>query len=166
MAVAASTSTQVRGKYLAELAVGDTEDRAYKNVATKLEALAIGDARPFALHGRRIAAAGDDGVRVLEAGKGELFKVLAGDRGQVLHATSLFSGQAMVCLQRGDGSDVFWVWRANGALIHRIHVPSAARWAVSESRGLGVIRTADNELVVVDLRYGRAVEHMALIVEA
>ena len=40
VAVAASTSTQVRGKYLAELAVGDTEDRAYKNVATKLEAVA------------------------------------------------------------------------------------------------------------------------------
>jgi signal transduction histidine kinase len=39
-AVAAATSTQVRGKYLAELAIGDAEDRAYKNVATKLEAVA------------------------------------------------------------------------------------------------------------------------------
>jgi len=122
---------------------------------TSTEPLAIGDARPFALHGRRVAAAGADGVRVLEAGKGELFKVLTSEGGEVLHATSLFSGQAMVCLQRGDGSDIFWVWRANGALIHRIHVPSAERWAVSESRGLGVIRTASNDLVVVDLRYGR-----------
>ena len=39
-AVAAATSTQIRGKYLAELAVGEHEDRAYKNVATKLEAVA------------------------------------------------------------------------------------------------------------------------------
>ena len=39
-AVAAATSTQIRGKYLAELAAGDTEDRAYKNVAAKLEAVA------------------------------------------------------------------------------------------------------------------------------
>lgn len=38
--VAAATSTQIRGKYLAELAVGEHEDRAYKNVATKLEAVA------------------------------------------------------------------------------------------------------------------------------
>ncbi|MBK9031412.1 MAG: ATP-binding protein [Myxococcales bacterium] len=122
---------------------------------TSCEPLAIEDARPFALHGRRVAVAAADGIHVIEAGKGELFRVLPGDGAQVLHATSLFSGQAMVCLQRGDGSDIFWVWRANGALIHRIHVPTAERWAVAESRGIGVVRNADNELVVVDLRYGR-----------
>ena len=47
-----------------------------------LATLAIGDARPFALHGRRVAAAGADGVRVLEAGKGELFKVLLIGKGE------------------------------------------------------------------------------------
>ncbi|MEZ4400981.1 MAG: HAMP domain-containing sensor histidine kinase [Kofleriaceae bacterium] len=39
-AVAAATSTQIRGKYLADLALGDVEDRAYKNVAVKLAAVA------------------------------------------------------------------------------------------------------------------------------
>jgi signal transduction histidine kinase len=39
-AVAASTATQIRGKYLVEAAVGDTEDRAYKNVAAKLAQIA------------------------------------------------------------------------------------------------------------------------------
>lgn len=39
-AVAASAATQIRGKYLAELALGETEDRAYKNVQQKLDAVA------------------------------------------------------------------------------------------------------------------------------
>ncbi len=121
---------------------------------TSLEPLPA-DTRGFAMHGRRVALAAADGVRVIESGKGELFRVLPGDGALVLHATSLFSGQAMVALQRGDGSDVFWVWRANGALIHRIHVPTAERWAIAESRGVGVVRTTTGELVVVDLRYGR-----------
>jgi signal transduction histidine kinase len=39
-AIAASAATQVRGKYLAELAPGDDADRAYQNVAVKLRAVA------------------------------------------------------------------------------------------------------------------------------
>ena len=40
-AVGASAATQIRGKYLVELAVGETEDRAYKNVQVKLDAVAL-----------------------------------------------------------------------------------------------------------------------------
>ncbi|MEO8554329.1 MAG: HAMP domain-containing sensor histidine kinase, partial [Kofleriaceae bacterium] len=39
-AIAASAATQVRGKYLAEVAPGNETDRAYQNVAKKLETLA------------------------------------------------------------------------------------------------------------------------------
>jgi signal transduction histidine kinase len=39
-AIAASAATQVRGKYLVELAPGDDADRAYQNVAQKLHAVA------------------------------------------------------------------------------------------------------------------------------
>ncbi|HEY6035202.1 MAG TPA: HAMP domain-containing sensor histidine kinase [Kofleriaceae bacterium] len=39
-AIASSAATQVRGKYLAEVAPGNETDRAYQNVAKKLEALA------------------------------------------------------------------------------------------------------------------------------
>jgi signal transduction histidine kinase len=39
-AIAASAATTVRGKYLAEIAPGNESDRAYKNVAAKLETLA------------------------------------------------------------------------------------------------------------------------------
>jgi signal transduction histidine kinase len=39
-AIAASAATQVRGKYLAEVAPGNESDRAYQNVAKKLEVLA------------------------------------------------------------------------------------------------------------------------------
>jgi signal transduction histidine kinase len=48
-AIASSATTQVRGKYLAELTPGNESDRAYQNVAKKLEALAheIGDVRLF-----------------------------------------------------------------------------------------------------------------------
>ncbi|HEY0250941.1 MAG TPA: HAMP domain-containing sensor histidine kinase [Kofleriaceae bacterium] len=38
-AIAASASTQVRGKYLADLVPGNEDDRAYQNVAKKLETL-------------------------------------------------------------------------------------------------------------------------------
>jgi len=39
-AIAASAATTIRGKYLAEVAPGNESDRAYQNVAKKLEALA------------------------------------------------------------------------------------------------------------------------------
>ncbi len=39
-AVAAAAATQIRGKYLVELPVGEIEDRAYKSVQIKLEAVA------------------------------------------------------------------------------------------------------------------------------
>ncbi len=121
---------------------------------TAVEVLPPGT-RPFPLHGRRTANAGSDGVRVGEPGKPDLCRVLASDPKHVLHVAALFSGQAMASLQRTEGGDVFWVWKANGTLIHRISVPTADRWGVAESRGLGLIRTLANELVVVDLRYGR-----------
>jgi signal transduction histidine kinase len=40
MAIASSAATQVRGKYLADLTPGNETDRAYQNVAKKLETLA------------------------------------------------------------------------------------------------------------------------------
>ena len=39
-AIAASASTQIRGKYLSELGRGDEDDRAYQNAVKKLEAVA------------------------------------------------------------------------------------------------------------------------------
>jgi len=38
--IAASATTQIRGKYLTELSPGDEQDRAYQNVVKKLEAVA------------------------------------------------------------------------------------------------------------------------------
>ncbi|MEZ4400982.1 MAG: ATP-binding protein [Kofleriaceae bacterium] len=122
---------------------------------TKVEAIEVDAVRPFALQGRRLALAGADGLRIHELGRGDVGRVLTSEPGEVLHVSALFSGQAMVALQRTEGGDVFWVWKATGALIHRISVPAADRWAVAESRGIGVIRTTGNDLVVVDLRYGR-----------
>jgi len=53
-AIASSAATQVRGKYLAEVAPGNETDRAYQNVAKKLEALAHDTgARLFVLDVRR-----------------------------------------------------------------------------------------------------------------
>ncbi|MBK9031411.1 MAG: HAMP domain-containing histidine kinase [Myxococcales bacterium] len=58
-AVAAATSTQLRGKYLVELALGDTEDRAYKNVAAKLEAVAAATGAHLYVIDRDFAARAD-----------------------------------------------------------------------------------------------------------
>jgi len=53
-AIASSAATQVRGKYLADVAPGNETDRAYQNVAKKLEALAHDTgARLFVLDAKR-----------------------------------------------------------------------------------------------------------------
>ena len=118
------------------------------------EPIDAGDAAVFALHGRRLALAGA-GVRIVDLGRGELCRLLASESGEVLFATALFAGQAMALLHRGSAGDVFWVFKATGALIHRINVPAAERWTVAENRGVAMLGVGDSELVVVDLRYGR-----------
>jgi|GEM_PF-307211 len=119
------------------------------------ELIEAGEARVFALHGRRLALAGADGVRVVDLGRGEISRLLASETGEVLLATALFAGQAMAILHRGSAGDVFWVFKSTGALIHRINVPAAERWAIAENRGVAMLCAGEHELVVVDLRYGR-----------
>ncbi len=119
------------------------------------EPIDAGDGAVFPLQGRRVVIAGGDGLRFVEIGRGEAARAMLAEGGEVLSACALFAGRALAVLTRGETSDLFWVLRPTGSLIHKVTVPRATRWAVAENRGVAVIGTEEGALVVVDLRYGR-----------
>jgi signal transduction histidine kinase len=65
-AIAASATTQVRGKYLTELVPGNEEDRAYQNVLKKLEAFAEATGAHLFVFDDQYNSRGDtyDGVKI------------------------------------------------------------------------------------------------------
>jgi hypothetical protein len=149
-----------------EAAVGDTASTAVVLAETPVLAHAIydrtsadaidpgGDAL-FALIGRRVLAAGDDAVRFLEVGRGEVGRAMLGDVGSVLAASALFSGRAIAILCRGETQDVFVVLKPTGALVHKISLPRCQRWAIADNRGVAIVTSDEVGVIVVDLRYGR-----------
>jgi len=58
-AIAASAATQIRGKYLVDLAPGDEADRGYQNAARKLETFANATGVQLSLFDRRFDSRGD-----------------------------------------------------------------------------------------------------------
>ena len=86
-AIAATAASTVRGKYLVDVAPGNESDRAYQNVAKKLEALAdVTGARLFVLGPRfdaRVDTAGGVAIGThdfrAELDRAELDRVFAGD---------------------------------------------------------------------------------------
>ncbi len=109
----------------------------------------------FSLIGRRVLAASDDQLRVLEIGRGEVGRAMLGDVGTVLGAAALFGGRALAVLCRNEHQDVFVVLKPTGALIHKINLPRTQRWAVADNRGVAIIAADEVGVLVVDLRYGR-----------
>ena len=138
------------------LVIGDTPVLAHA-VYDRVTADPIdpgGDAL-FALIGRRVLAASDEELRILEVGRGEVGRALLGDVGQVQAASALFAGRAIAVLCRGEHQDVFVVLKPTGALIHKVSLPRAQRWAIADNRGVAIITAEDVGVIVVDLRYGR-----------
>ena len=86
-AIAASAATQIRGKYLADLAPGDETDRAYQNVVKKLEAVAQATGAQLAVFDQRFDARADTagGVAIgmhyfrAELDRAELERVFRGE---------------------------------------------------------------------------------------
>ncbi|HVK73030.1 MAG TPA: ATP-binding protein [Kofleriaceae bacterium] len=149
-----------------EAAIGDNAHTALVRGATPVlahglydrvgaEPIDAGDAVVFPLQGRRIVLAGGDGLRFVELGRSETTRATLGDGGEVLTVSALFAGRALAVLTRAESSDLFWVLRPTGSLIHKVTVPRATRWAIAENRGVALLGTEDEALVVVDLRYGR-----------
>ena len=58
-AIAASAATQIRGKYLLDLAAGDEGERGYQNAARKLETFANATGAQLSLFDRKFDARGD-----------------------------------------------------------------------------------------------------------
>ncbi|MBE7449846.1 MAG: ATP-binding protein [Kofleriaceae bacterium] len=113
------------------------------------------DERAFPLHGRRVLLAGKSALRFVEVGRGEAGRAMLTDAGEIRAAGALFAGRAVAMLTRDEHNDLFWVLRPNGSLIHKVIVPRADRWALAENRGVALVASAEGNLVVVDLRYGR-----------
>ena len=120
-----------------------------------VESIDAADDALFALIGRRVAAASDDVLRLLEVGRGEVGRASLRDVGPVLGASALFAGRAVAVLCRGENQDVFVVLKPTGALIHKISLPRTRRWAVADNRGVAIVTADDVGVIVVDLRYGR-----------
>jgi len=106
-AIAASAATTIRGKYLAEVAPGNESDRAYQNVAKKLEALAQATgARLFVFDPRFDARVDTDGHVAIgthytraELDRTELARVFAGEAASVSSVT--FEGNDGITYKTG-----------------------------------------------------------------
>ena len=120
----------------------------------ELEAADGAVAAPLA--GRHLVIAEASRLKLRDAGGRDLADAaIPGGRARGL--TPLFGGRALAALIRDGGADSVIVLRQTGALIHHISVPSVSRWAVADIRGLAVIITENDELVALDLRYGRPI---------
>ena len=81
--------------------------------------------------------------------------------GEVLAASVVLGGRAIVVLSRGADADACRVLRATGELIHSLDVPKVERWAVAEELGHAFAIGVDGQLSRVDLRYGRVIGTVA-----
>jgi len=81
----------------------------------------------IAVHGHRVLVHGRGILRAIERGKPEVWrsKSVVGD---VLAASIILGGRAIVVVERTSEADRAIVLRANGALIHRIDLPTVERW--------------------------------------
>jgi hypothetical protein len=109
----------------------------------------------YPLHGRRVVCAAGNHLRFVEVGRGVAGRATLSEAGEIRAIGALFAGRAVAMLTRDENSDLYWVLRPDGSLIHKVIIPRAERWAVAENRGTAVIRSDEGHLVVVDLRYGR-----------
>jgi hypothetical protein len=110
----------------------------------------------FPLSGRHLLAIAGD-LRVIDASRGELLRLPVLDKATPLDACSLFAGRAIAILTRHAAGARFVVLHPTRGMLHQIAIPVPRCWAFAENRGIAVV-VAGDELIAVDLRYGRIAE--------
>jgi adenylate kinase family enzyme len=128
-------------------------------VADPIEGLADGE-QPVAVHGPRLVIAGCGGVRAIDRGRGEAWRVPGMLDGDPRGGAVLFGGRALAVYAANASDGQFIVLRANGGLVHQIAVPAAQHWAIAEEIGHAFL-VDGTDLVRVDLRYGRILDRAA-----
>jgi hypothetical protein len=117
----------------------------------------------FPLSGRHVLAISND-LRVIDASRGELLRLPVLDKATPLAACSLFAGRAIAILTRGAGGAQFVVLHPTRGMLHQVAIPPPRCWAFAENRGVALV-VAGDELLAIDLRYGRISERHAAPVE-
>jgi len=143
------------------VAIGETSLRLAV-VAGRLvvERLSLAWPEPVvAVSGHRVFAYGANVLRALDR-RGEAWRTKK-VTGEVLAASVVLGGRAIVVLSRGADADACRVLRATGELIHSLDVPKVERWAVAEELGHAFAIGVDGQLSRVDLRYGRVIGTVA-----
>ena len=110
----------------------------------------------FPLSGRHVLAIASD-LRVIDANRGELVRLPVLERSTAIAACSLFAGRAIAILTQGASGAQFVVLHPTRGMLHQVAIPPPRCWAFAENRGVALI-VADDELIAVDLRYGRITE--------
>jgi hypothetical protein len=113
----------------------------------------------FPLTGRHVLAIADD-LRVIDTSRGELARMPVLEKATALAATSLFAGRAIAVLTRNAKGAQFVVLHPTRGLLHQIQIPIPRCWAIAEDRGIALV-LADQDVIAVDLRYGRIQERHA-----
>ncbi len=117
----------------------------------------VGDGEAIvAIHGRRRFVASPVGLRAIDHGRGEAWRI-GGLDGQILAASVLFAGRVLALLVRRGADDAISVVLGNGTRIHHLAIPRVRRWAVAEELGHAFVLGDDHTLVRIDLRYGRMI---------
>lgn len=98
---------------------------------------------------------------MIDAGRGELVRMPVLEKATVLAASSLFAGRAIALLTRNAKGAQFVVLHPTRGLLHQIPIPQPRCWAIAENRGVALL-LVDEEVISVDLRYGRIHERHAV----
>jgi len=110
----------------------------------------------FPLSGRHLLAISSE-LRVIDASRGELLRLPVLDKSTPLAACSLFAGRAIAILTQGAGGTQFVVLHPTRGMLHQVAIPAPRCWAFAENRGIALVAAGD-ELIAIDLRYGRIAE--------
>ncbi|MEO7732818.1 MAG: hypothetical protein ABIY55_17760, partial [Kofleriaceae bacterium] len=113
----------------------------------------------FPLTGRHALAIASD-LRVIDASRGEVVRMPVLEKASVLAASSLFSGRAIAVLTHNAQGAQFVVLHPTRGLLHQIAIPQPRCWAIAENRGVALL-VVDDDVLAVDLRYGRIHERHA-----
>ncbi len=119
----------------------------------KVVAQAVGGGSWFPLVGRAVLAVTGSRLALVTGGKSVALDVAVG--GEVVGVSSLFGGSMISLVTRTRDEHEVIVLQGAGRLAHRIRVPAAAWHAFAPGRGQLLLGTGGDDVVAIDLRYGR-----------
>ncbi len=119
----------------------------------------------FPLLGRAVAQVGGAGsgtrISIVTPGRPALLEMALPGGSEALAVAPVFGGRLLALHVRDAEGEAILVLTATGRLVHRLRI-AAVRWhAFAIERGLLLLGTDEQDVLCIDLRYGRTIGHGA-----